>query len=70
MHITPLRSTRVGVNKIRATDNILVPQPYRRIIPTQIDSVKKRIDKWEIAGIIMSCKNGFSSPLLIVNKVM
>ena len=39
-----------------------------RIIPTQIDSVKKQIDKWETGAIVVRSKGEYARPLVIVNK--
>ena len=46
----PLGMARVGEHNIRTIDiswyTIPVAQPYRRIIPTEVESVKSLIDDW------------------------
>ena len=49
----PLGWARVGEHNITTVDTIPVAQPYRRIIPTEVESVKNQIDEWYQEGIIV-----------------
>ena len=58
----PLGWSRVGEHKIRTVDTIPVAKPYRRIIPTEVESVKNQIDEWYQEGIIVKYNSEYASP--------
>ena len=64
----PLGWARVGEHHIRTVDTILVAQPYRRIIPTEVESVKNQIDEWYQEGIIVKSNSEYASPLVVIKK--
>ena len=59
---------RVGEHNIRTVDTIPVVQPYRIIIPTEVESVKNQIDKWYHEGIIVKSNSEYASPLVVIKK--
>ena len=64
----PLGWARVGEHHIRTVDTIPVAQPYRRIIPTEVESVKNQIDEWYQEGIIVKSNSEYASPLVVIKK--
>ena len=64
----PLGWARVGEHHIRTVDTIPVAQPYRRIIPTEVESVKNQIDEWYQEGIIVKLNSEYASPLVVIKK--
>ena len=63
-----LASAKVGLHSIRTIDKIPVAQPYRRIIPSQVEAVKNQIVKWEMGGVIVKSNSEYASPLVVVKK--
>ena len=64
----PLGWARVGEHTIRTVDTIPVAQPYRRIIPTEVESVKNQIDEWYQEGFIDKSNSEYASPLVVIKK--
>ena len=64
----PLGWERVEEHTIRTVDTIPVAQPYRRIIPTEVESVKNQIDEWYQEGIIVKSNSEYTSPLVVIKK--
>ena len=59
---------RNGIHRIRTTDCIPVAQPYRRVVPTQLEGVKSQIDEWLREGILSRSESEYASPLVVVKK--
>ena len=59
---------RNGTHRIRTTDCIPVAQPYRRVVPTQLEGVKSQIDEWLREGIVSRSESEYASPLVVVKK--
>ena len=60
---------RVGEHNIRTIDTIPVAQPYRRSIPTKVESVKNQIDELYQEGIIVKSNSEYASSLIVIKKV-
>ena len=64
------KGDRIGCirNCIRTTDCIPVAQPYRNVVPTQLEGVKHQIDEWLQEGVVSISESEYTSPLVVKKK--
>ena len=57
---------RNDIHRIRTTDCIALAQPYRRVVLTQLETVKKQIDEWLQEGVVSKSKSEYACTLVVV----
>ena len=56
-------------HRITTTDDRPVSQPYRRVLPTQLDEVKEPLEKLLRTGGIVPRHSDHASPIVLVRKI-
>ena len=59
---------RNGIHRIITTDFIPVAQPYRRVVPRQLEGVNNQINEWLQDGVVSISESEYASPLVVVKK--